>query len=262
MKLTPFSRLGLRSLALSSVGFSGSVVAIAVAFDGTPKDARRSPSKNLVNETRVVGASNVTPQVVTRLENPLTVAYKVGVRTNGSKDITVTVGNDATGYVGYQVQSDAVTGAATPLSADNDKIDPESFVRMRGTQRGVVAIAQALAKMVADQPLSMERVKISTCGKSWDSEGIAFFEARGVVHLVSVRFVGDDPVFDDFGFVATGCSATVPSEGCACSASGLGAWCKSGTTNGVSRAKCKDDEGTMNCTGGGGSCGCADLRVP
>lgn len=58
----------------------------------------------------------------------------------------------------------------------------------------------------------------------------------------------------------TSCTATVPGHTCSCSANGAGATCTSGTTSGGTNwAKCKDNTGTMYCTGKSGSCSCEAL---
>ncbi len=264
MKLIPTLKLGPKNVVLCFLAVSGFALAVAVASDHKPQDSRSAPVKRVPNELRVMeDESSEVPQVVRRLENPLSVNYSVTFHTDGKREYSVTTGNDEAGRMGYQIQTDVDTGSVAPLSEDQEIINPESFVRMSGTRKGMAAISQALAKLVADQPLTIQRVNIPDGGRSWESEGIAIFQADGIVHLVIVRFLGGQPVYEDIGFVAAGCSAQLPpgAGGCSCNASGPNHSCSQGQNgDGSYYAKCKDDVSNSNCTGGGGSCACAPAQ--
>lgn len=183
--------------------------------------------------------------------------YKVG-----GGEIWLTVGNEDTGLKSFLMTTNADGKSVAPIPKEQQMIKPESLVRIWGTREGTSALLRTLSQMLADAPPIVHRLTIPGGSISSKVEGAAFFEEAGVVHILSVRFENDEPVFEDIGFVAAGCGATVPNHSCFCTASGAGASCTSGSNpnGGGDWAKCKD--GNVNspeattCTGNAGSCSC------
>lgn len=218
----------------------------------SPQD-RSVPDKAGLSEVRV----NEGPErpLSTR---PVSVGYYM---TNEGKvtGLSIIVGKEETGVVQYNLGS-VIDKNATPISDSPATIKAESFVRMDGTARGMAAIASALSGMLTRQPPAISKIEAPIEPAVARIEAVAFFEDADVVRVLTVRFDGEEPAFEEMGFVAAGgCSATVPGHGCSCSASGSGYNCKAGTNpdTGVAWAKCKDDSGATGCTGSGGSCNCA-----
>ena len=247
MKSTAHPRFRIKSVGILTcglVGLGGLAVSLAIASQRTQPESRSAPVKKVINEARVIGES----------ERPLSMGYKVG-----GNEVWVTVGSEGTGFTGYRLETDPDSKSVTDVPFDQSSIKPESFVRMSGTREGMAAIAGALAQMLTDQFPAIRRIKAPTDPVSAKVDGIAIFEEEGVIHLLSVRFLENGPVFEDIGGVASGCFSNLPPDagGCGCTA-GQGGTCTgySGTDNKY-HVKCTDAAGTMECSGGGGSCTCA-----
>jgi len=221
-------------------------LSLAVASQRTQPESRSAPVKKVINEARVIGES----------ERPLSMSYKVG-----GNEVWVTVGSERTGFTGYRLETDPDSKAVKDVPLDQSSIKPENFVRMSGTREGMAAIAGALGQMLTDQSPAIRRIKAPTDPVAAEVEGVALFEDEGVVHLLAVRIVGNKPEFEDIGGVAAGCSAELPAGagGCGCNASGPGSSCYGGSDGSTGKywVKCTDAQGTMSCSGGGGSCACA-----
>jgi len=246
-------KLGLRSFVAmcglaSLCAFTSS---LAQPPERSPQD-RSAPNKDGLKEAQ---ASESTDRPLST--RPVSIGYYMNNLGNVT-GLTVIVGKEEIGVIKYTLGS-VVDKNAVPISDSPATIKPETFVRMDGTARGMAAIANALGGMLTSQPPAISKVEAPNKPNSARVEAVGFFEDANVVHVLTVRFNGEEPMFEEIGFVASGCSATVPGHTCGCSASGSGSSCKAGTyANGTNWAKCSDGGGTTNCTGSGGACTCAD----
>lgn len=251
-----FRKLGRRVVVVCGLtGLSVVTFSLAVASDRAPQ-ARSVPDRNAASEKQV-GHPSRRPLT----ERPVSVGY---VTTEGEvTGLWVTVGTEETGLIKYSLGS-ASDKSVVRAHDDTSKIDPVNFVQMHGTRKGMAAISNTLAQMLSNEATTIDKIKSPTEGAA-KIEGVAFFEEAGAVRLLTVRFERDEPIFEEIGFVAYGCSAALPgaSSGCSCNASGTGSSCYGGSegSTGTYWVKCTDAQGTMTCTGGGGSCNCQGVAA-